>query len=160
MIQKWDNRFLNLAEHFSTWSKDPSRQIGSLAVSNTRQILSIGWNGFPRGVEDWNNRLNDRELKYKFIVHAEQNVLYNACQNGISLIGSTLYTFGLPVCGECAKGVIQCGIKEVKCGFLGEGFDPRWKESCIFAQKMFEEAQVEYTYFNRIDGEWKEWDQH
>lgn len=152
---KWDIRFLELAEHFSFWSKDPSRQVGAVAISPSRQILSIGWNGFPRGIEDMKDRLDNRELKYKYIVHAEQNVLYNACQNGVSLVGSTLYTFGLPVCSECAKGVIQCGIKEVKCGFVGSIFDPRWKDSCEFAKKMFDEANIDITYYSKENGEWR-----
>ena len=108
----WEQRYLDLAKHISTWSKDPSRQIGAVVVGDSGQILSIGYNGFPRGIND-DERLHDRETKYSLVVHAEMNVIYNATFNGVSLDGASLYVYGLPVCSECAKGIIQKGIKEV-----------------------------------------------
>ena len=111
MSNKWDLRYLELARTVGTWSKDPSSQIGAVAVGSKGQVLAQGYNGFPRGIFDGGARLNDRELKYKYIVHAEQNLIYNATYNGVSLDQSTIYVTGLPVCYECAKGVIQVGIK-------------------------------------------------
>lgn len=151
--EKWIHRFLNLAEHFSTWSLDPSTKIGAIAVSDNRQILSVGYNGFPRGIEDTEERLNTREVKYKHVVHAEQNLIYNACHNGISLKDSTLYVFGLPVCGECAKAVIQVGIERVVCGFDGE-YKENWKASVEFAQNLFREARIQFNYFSRKENTW------
>lgn len=71
---KWRNRYLLLAKHFSTWSKDPSTQVGAVAVSDNGLILSEGWNGFPRGIRDTQNRLGDRQTKYDYMVHAEKNL--------------------------------------------------------------------------------------
>ena len=70
MTSKWDTRFLSLAEHISSWSKDPSTKVGAAIIGPYRDIISLGYNGFPRGVEDTPERLENRELKYKMIVHA------------------------------------------------------------------------------------------
>ena len=113
MSSKWDIRYLQLAENIASWSKDPSTQIGAIAVGTKGQVLAQGYNGFPRGVEDRVEYYEDRETKYKYVVHAEMNVIYNATYNGVSLDGATLYVTGLPVCSDCAKGVIQVGIKRV-----------------------------------------------
>lgn len=144
MITKWDERFMRLAKEISTWSKDPSRQIGAIAVDESRRILSTGYNGFPSRLNDTADRLNDREQKYKYIVHAEMNCIYNACQNGISLNGAKLYVWGLPVCSECAKGVIQVGISEVYCGHNNDNeyHSSIWKESFKTTTAMFAEADI------------------
>lgn len=153
LSKKWRIRFIELAEHFSNWSRDPSTKIGAVAVSENRQILSIGYNGFPRGISDSEERLEDRETKYKHVVHAEKNLIYNACHNGISLKDSTLYVYGLPVCGECAKAVIQVGISRVICGFDGE-YKENWKESVEFAEKLFNEVRIKFDYYSKKEGEW------
>ena len=144
LSNKWDMRFLELAEHIASWSKDPSKQIGAVAVGDQRQILAQGYNGFPRGIEDSNTRYDDREEKYKLVVHAEMNVIYNASYNGVSLNGSTLYVHGLPVCSECAKGIIQVGIKNV---IMRESFVPDiWLESWKKTEQMFKESGVYYGF--------------
>lgn len=142
---KWRNNYLRLAKNISTWSKDPSRKIGAVAVGSKGQILAQGFNGFPRGIADTDERLNNREEKYKYVVHAEMNAIYNACLNGTSLDGSTMYVYGLPVCSECAKGIIQVGIKHV--AFLVEDvIPPVWTESWERTRKMFDEAGITYDY--------------
>ena len=83
LSNKWDKRFLEMAKVVSTWSKDPSTKVGTVAVRN-RTVIAQGYNGFPRGIKD-DDRYNDREIKYKFIVHSEMNAIYNAAQNGVSL---------------------------------------------------------------------------
>jgi len=93
-VLEWDQRFLDLAKQISTWSKDPSKKVGAVAVGKNKEILAQGYNGFPRGINDSFTRLHDREEKYKYIVHAEMNVIYNACHNGVSLHGSTIYVYG------------------------------------------------------------------
>jgi dCMP deaminase len=145
---KWHKRYLNLAKEVSTWSKDPSRKIGAVAVGSKGQILSQGYNGFPRGIEDDGWRLNDRPTKYKYVVHAEMNVIYNATFSGVSLDGATLYVYGLPVCSECAKGIIQVGIKEVHV-FVDQSIDIKWLESWDLTRSMFDEAGVKVkAYFD------------
>ena len=141
MSNKWDSRFLGLAKEISTWSKDPSRKIGCIAVRD-RKILATGYNGFPKGIEDLKVRYDDREQKYHFVVHAEMNTIYNAAENGISLKGSTLYIYGLPVCSECAKGIIQAGVERVVV-FSKETPD-RWIDSITKTTDLFEEAGIEY----------------
>ena len=143
-MNKWDERYLSLAKEISTWSKDPSTQIGAVVVKDG-QILSVSYNGLPRNIEDSHDRLNDRELKYSLVVHAEQNAIYNACLNGVSLKDSTLYVFGLPVCSECAKGVIQVGISRVVMD--APNISEKWKTSFEKTKLMFDEANIEFLLF-------------
>ena len=145
---KWHKRYLDLAKEVSKWSKDPSRKIGAVAVGSKGQILSQGYNGFPRGIEDFNSRYENREQKYQLVVHAEMNVIYNATFSGVSLDGATLYVYGLPVCSECAKGIIQVGIKNVHI-FVDQDVNIKWMESWDHTREMFSEAGVEFkAYFN------------
>ena len=144
---KWRNNYLSLAKNISTWSRDPSRKIGAVVVGSKGQILAQGFNGFPRGIDDTEDRLNDRETKYKYVVHAEMNAIFNACLNGTSLDGSTMFVYGLPVCSECAKGIIQVGIKHI--AFLVEDdIPPIWTESWDRSRALFEEAGVTYEWVN------------
>jgi dCMP deaminase len=139
---KWHKRFLNVAKEVSTWSKDPSSKIGAVIVGNKSQIISQGYNGFPRGIKDLINRLNTRETKYKFVVHAEMNAIYNAIYNGASIDDCIIYVYGLPTCYECAKAIIQCGISHVINVKMNDG---PWTESGKLAQEMFKEAKIKYT---------------
>jgi dCMP deaminase len=140
-MNKWTRRYLDIAKEVATWSKDPSRQIGAIAVGDKGQILSQGYNGFPRGVKDTDDRYNNREDKYKYVVHGEMNCIYNACNSGVSLNGSTLYVTGLPVCSECAKGIIQVGIRKVVMEYPNDIPD-FWRESVELTKQMFYEAGV------------------
>lgn len=140
-LTEWGNRYLSLAKEISTWSKDPSRKIGAVAVGSKGQILAQGYNGFPRGILDSADRYNDRPTKYKFVVHAEMNVIYNATFNGVSLDGARLFVYGLPVCSECAKGIIQVGIKSVTI-YTDEVVPEMWTESYSTTHNLFEEAGV------------------
>ena len=144
LSNKWDYRFLDLAQLISTWSKDPSKQIGAVAIGDKRQILAQGYNGFPRGVIDSEDLYADRQRKYELVVHAEMNVIYNASYNGVSLDGSTLYVHGLPVCSECAKAVIQVGIKNVI--MRKQVPEERWLDSWTRTKAMFKEAGVYYGF--------------
>ena len=144
MNKKWDLRYLELAKHISTWSKDPSTKIGAVAIAKNGQVLSQGYNGFPRGVDDDPKRLNDREQKLQRVVHAEMNVIYNASLHGVSLAGSTLYVYGLPCCSDCVKGVIQVGFKRVVMPKQVQ--TDRWKESWNRARDMFRESGVKWEF--------------
>lgn len=134
-----------MAKSVSEWSKDPSRKIGAVAVSSKGQVLCTGYNGFPRGIDDSLTRYYDRELKYKLVVHAEMNAIFNATYNGVSLDGATMYVYGLPVCSDCAKGLIQVGIKRVVMQMHGEVLD-RWKESWELTSQLFTEAGIEWEF--------------
>ena len=143
---EWDFRFLRLAAEVSSWSKDPSTRVGAAVVDDERQILSYGYNGFPRSISD-NYRLNDREQKLKLIVHAEANCIYNAADKGISLRGGTIYVHGLLVCSECAKALVQIGIKQVVTGYPRHIKD-EWRESYKTSSAMFDEAMINTRFYD------------
>lgn len=143
---KWHNRYVALANEVASWSKDPSTRVGAVAIGSKGQVLAQGYNGFPRGIEDRLCRYNDRELKYRYVVHAEMNVIYNATYNGVSLDGSTLYVSGLPVCSECAKGVIQVGISKVIVNV--PEMKEHWKQSWEISKEMFDESKVRWEIIN------------
>lgn len=140
--EKWDRRFLELAKHVSTWSKDPSTQVGAILVNESDQVVGMGYNGFARGVEDSDERLNDRETKYAFVVHAEVNAIIQA---GHAARQTTLYvypSFDLPpICNECAKVALQAGVMGI-VGYNPDQSDPRvqrWAGSISQAREMWEE---------------------
>lgn len=138
----WDKRFLDLAAHVAGWSKDPSTKVGAVIVDNQRRILSMGYNGFPRGVDDSPERYTNRTQKYPRVVHAELNAILNT---GVpmSLEGSTIYSTH-QTCMECAKSIIQSGIGCVVVPEANGEVDPdRWGDSIMIASEMFEEAGVE-----------------
>ena len=140
---KWKKRFLKLSKEISTWSKDPSTKVGALIISEDRNIISTGYNGFPRGIEDTEERLNNRELKYKFILHAEMNCILNALYNGRSVTDRILFVHGLPPCSECTKSIIQSGIKKV---ITDSKATDNWKESLKLSLEMLKEANVEIEF--------------
>ena len=139
----WDKRYLKIAEEISKWSKDPSTKVGAVIVGDKQQILSQGYNGFPRDFKDSLERLENRETKYKYTIHAEANAIYNALYNGTSVVDSTIYVHGLPVCIECAKAIIQTGIKRVVYDSLPK---ENWKQSNEDALNLFKEANIEVKY--------------
>ena len=145
-MDKWDERFLNLAKEISTWSKDPNTKVGAVAIGEKGEVLAQGYNGFPRGVQDLDERYNDQELKYRYVVHAEMNCIYNATYNGIGLDGATMYVWGLPLCNECAKGIIQVGIARVVSPKNGLDIPNKWKISCLNTVSMFKEVEIEYDF--------------
>lgn len=149
-MTSWDKKYIRLAREISSWSKDPSKQIGAVAIGEKGQVLAQGYNGFPRGIEDTDERLNHRQTKYKYVVHAEMNCIYNATYNGVSLNGSTMYIYGLPVCSECAKGLIQVGIKRVVSTPITDATPETWVESTKLTKEIFQEAGVEYDFINTI----------
>ena len=103
-------------------------------------------NGFPRGIEDNPSLYENRDIKYKYVVHAEMNAIFNATYNGVSLDGSTLYVYGLPVCSDCAKGVIQVGISRVV--MPQQEIPDHWTESWSLTQSMFDEAGIQWEFID------------
>lgn len=143
---KWDLRYMEMAELVATWSKDPSTKVGAVIVGSEGRILATGYNGFPRGIEDTESRLNDRSTKLRHTVHGEMNALYNALQHGVDVNGATIYcTF--PICSECAKGIIQAGIKKVVIPHFNSNDlktnKPHWLEQWKLAVSFFEEVGIE-----------------
>ncbi len=148
---KWDHRFLEMAKHISTWSKDPSTKVGAILVNDLNQVVGMGYNGFPRGIADTNGRLNNREEKYKLTVHAEVNAIIQA---GHAARGSTLYVYPSfmvpPICHECCKSVIQAGIKRI-VGYKPDENDPkvqRWKDSISVSREMWAELDLACSIYD------------
>jgi len=146
----WDRFFLNMAKHMSTASKDPSTQVGAVLIDpETNLVLGLGYNGFPRGVSDSEERYNDRELKYKMVVHAEINAILMA---GSKAKGSRLYTYPSfmlpPICNGCCTIAIQAGVQEVVGYVVDEDkLDERqlrWKDSILLSRQMCNEVGITY----------------
>jgi len=147
-IYKWDKRYIALAQHIALWSKDPSRKVGAIAVGSKGQVLAQGYNGFPRGISDSDTMYQNKVTKYQHVVHAEMNCIYNATYNGTSLDGATLYIHGLPVCSECAKGIIQVGVTRVVTKEIDDSMPERWVESTELTKKLFTEAGITYDFID------------
>ena len=140
MSEKWDKRFLDLATHISTWSKDPSTKVGCVVVGEDREIRSTGFNGFQRGIEDDEERLADREQKYPLICHAEENAIMHAARTGVSLKGNAAYVTW-PPCARCTRSLIQAGVSEVVYP-ADIDIPDRWQDDFATASAMMEEAGV------------------
>ncbi|MEE9454284.1 MAG: deaminase [Paracoccaceae bacterium] len=136
----WNKRFLDLAQLVSTWSKDPSTKVGCVIVSPERVILGIGFNGFPRGVEDTNERLGDRDTKYLMVQHAETNAIQNSQGN---LRRATAYVTHAP-CANCCGALIQAGIIKVISLPTPDGLRERLKNSYAASEVMMKEANIEF----------------
>lgn len=141
----WDNYFLDIAEVVRKKSKDPSTKCGAVIVGRDKQIVSTGFNGFPRGIDEDDPSRWERPVKYQFVEHAERNAIYNAARTGVSLAGCTVYLVGLgpPTlpCVECAKAIIQSGIKRV-CGRAYKTMPESWADDFRFSGALLREADV------------------
>ena len=144
----WDVWFMKQVYLAAEKSKDPSTKIGAVLVRDNH-VISSGYNGFPRKVRDKKRRSLKREIKYEFVVHAEDNAVLAAALFGISTLGTTLYTQGIPCC-ECAKSVIQGGVKEIVVHKQWSMGHSRWKESCKISSIMFKEAGIPIRYLDAI----------
>jgi dCMP deaminase len=106
-------------------------------------VLSQGYNGFPRSFHDDKNLYENRQVKYKYIVHAEMNCIYHATLNGVSLENSSLFVYGLDVCSECAKAIVQVGIKQVFTCSKPIVSD-YWRESFVITENIFKLGDIHY----------------
>ena len=148
----WDEYFMGVAKLASMRSKDPSTQVGACIVDKDNYILSVGYNGFPIGCDDeefpWGREGGTLDTKYAFVAHAELNAILNS-KTG-DLAGSTVYVTLFP-CNECAKAIIQSGIKTVIYA------DDKYADtpSNICSRRMFDAAGVEYRKYQRTGREIK-----
>ena len=134
----WDRRFLAVAELVATWSKDPSTQVGAVIVDDKRRIVSQGYNGFPIGTDDDPEIYNDRNRKYKRVLHAEKNALLFAQRD---LSGCTLYVTH-PACGQCTAAAIQMGIARIVTRPPAPEMAERWTAEFEEAESMAQDAGV------------------
>ena len=140
MSAKWDIRFLKLATHISEWSKDPSTKVGCVVVGPDREIRSTGFNGFPRGIQDSDERLTNWDLKYPLICHAEENAIMHAARIGLALKGCTAYVTW-PPCTRCARSLIQAGVSEIVIP-SGLEIPDRWRDDFEMSMGLLREAEV------------------
>ncbi len=143
-----DEYYLKLAQTVSTASKDTSRKNGAVIVGPEGEIRSTGYNGLPRGIDDSISERYERPAKYMWTEHSERNAIFQAARSGISVSGCSLYFYGeggLFLCADCARAVIQSGIKEIVIA-RWEKHDDIWGESNDVARAMLEEAHVKVTY--------------
>ena len=145
--EKWDRRFLELADQIATWSKDPNRGVGAVIVSGAKQIVATGFNGLPRGVLDLPERL-ERPAKYDYVCHAELNAIIQCARNGVSPEGCTIYTSFSP-CVQCTLAIVQSGVARVVTYQTGEG-DAHWLESFEKARAIMREAGVAYVALPKL----------
>ncbi len=134
-MNKWDKNFLELAKTVSTFSKDPSTKVGAVIVDGDNRVISIGYNGFPKGIKD-DHRLDNRDLKYDMVVHAEANALLFA---NAPTKGCTIYTWPFQPCSRCASLIIQAGVQRV---VSVENEETRWVSNFQLAHDMLAEARV------------------
>lgn len=135
-MSDWDRRFLDMALLVSTWSKDPSTKVGAV-ITRGKFVVSLGFNGHPAGIEDSAARLENREMKYKTIIHAELNAILSARQ---PLEGCTLYVVPFMPCSACGAVIVQSGIKRV---VTYESDNERWAESFEITRTIFAEADID-----------------
>ena len=139
----WDEYFIAIAKLSAMRSKDPSTQVGACIVSNDNRILSIGYNGAPNGFDDerfpWAREGKNLETKYPYVCHAEMNAILNYRGNKKDFENAKIYVDLFP-CNECAKMIIQAGIKEVI--YLSDKYKD--SENNVASRKLFNECGVKY----------------
>jgi dCMP deaminase len=140
--EKWDIRFLKLAYHIADWSKDPSTKVGAVIVDDLGRIASTGYNGLPQKMEDSDEILNNRDLKYEHIIHGEINALI--FKEG-SVRGFTLYTVPFLPCTRCGSVFIQAGIARV---VAPKNMPERWKDNLERSKKEFQKAGIEVVEYD------------
>ncbi|OGL87237.1 cytidine deaminase [Candidatus Uhrbacteria bacterium RIFCSPLOWO2_02_FULL_48_12] len=139
----WDECFVLMAELIAERSKDPSTQAGAVIVNGQKVIVGLGYNGFPRGVSDedlpWEREGSFLETKYAYVVHAEENAIYNS---NAQTKGCTIYTTLFP-CNECAKTIIQNGLSEVV--YTSDKYHD--EDIWIASRRLFDRAGVTYRQY-------------
>lgn len=142
MDQKWDLRFLELAEAISKWSKDRSTGVGAVIVDDIRNVRGMGYNGFPRNIDDDAEERHVRPTKYFWVEHAERNAIYAAARSGSRVEGCIMYCNHSP-CADCARAIIQSGIKTVVYPAGCDGPTGGLSETFIVSAEMLKEAGIE-----------------
>ena len=151
--EKWMNYFFKIAQVVSEQSKDPSTKVGAVIVTSDKQIVSTGYNGFPVGIDDSEEKYNDRPTKLKYVVHAEANAITRAAKQGIKLNKCSMFVT-LPPCMNCAKLIIQSGINQVcfldKTGLLKDRrhYVISFKVTSKAAEYIRQECDKNLIYFN------------
>lgn len=149
---KWHKHFLSIAQKCAEMSKDPSTKVGATIVGPDLEIRTTGFNGFPRGIADTIERLNNREEKLKLVVHAEMNAIFNAVRSGICVKDCTLYLvainnegliWGGPPCTRCTVEIIQSGINKI-ISYPPRFIPNQWTADLRLSEQLLLEAKIDY----------------
>jgi dCMP deaminase len=148
--ETWDKRFMLLAHHIASWSKERGRRVGAVIVGLDKEVRSVGFNGLPRGVRDDLEERHSRETgaKYLWSSHAERNAIYNAARIGVPLKGCVMYVPWFP-CVDCAKAIIQSGISEL-VAYEPDYDDHKWGAEFSLVTEMLDEAKVNIRFIEKL----------
>ena len=145
---RWVEYFRTLAHTVKLKSKDENTQIGAVIVGKDKEIVSTGYNSFPRGLKDNIKERQQRPEKYYWFEHGERNAIYNAARIGVSTKGCTMYlSCGVP-CADCARGIINAGITRIFCEKQDVTKGIIWAESSERSWEMLEEAGVKVQFYD------------
>lgn len=145
---RWVEYFRTLAHTVKLKSKDENTQIGAVIVGKDKEIVSTGYNSFPRGIKDNYKERQERPEKYFWFEHAERNAIYNAARIGVSTKGCTMYLSCGMVCSDCARGIINAGITRIFCERGGGAKGIKWEEHAERSWMMLEEAGVNVQFYD------------
>lgn len=140
----WDQRLFELARYVGQWSKDRSTKVGCVISTADRQIVSIGYNGFPRGIDDGQDIRHSNPTKYLWTEHAERNAIYGAARLGIATNGCEMFLSWFP-CMDCARAIVQAGISRL-VAVNPDASDPKWGQQFVAARELLGEARVAITW--------------
>ena len=143
---KWDRRFMDMATLVSMWSKDPSTKCGAVIVDPMNRIVSVGYNGFPKGCDDSPKKYKNRDTKLLRIQHAERNAILFAQRD---LTGCTIYVHPLPPCAQCTGMIIQAGITRVVTRIPTSEQNKGWGQDLAEACQMLKEAGIEIKKYEQ-----------
>jgi len=147
-MMNWVTYFRQMTNTVKLKSKDKYTQIGVVIVGEDNEIVSTGYNSFPRGIDDRIDSRQERPEKYYWFEHAERNAIYNAARIGVSTRGTTMYlSCGMP-CADCARGIINAGIKQIFCERVDVTKGEHWAESQERSYDMFIEADVDIRFYD------------
>lgn len=150
----WNEYFFSIAETAARKSKDRSVKVGCVITQPDHDVVSIGYNGFPRGVDDSKEEWHLRPKKYLVTAHAEENAICNAARHGKSTDGCIAYVTLQP-CARCARTLVNAGILEIHCKAVPKSWanSEQWKEDFATARELCNEAGVELIIHDGITGE-------
>jgi dCMP deaminase len=144
----WNEYFINIAEQVKLKSKDNNTKIGVVLVGKNNEIVSTGYNSFPRGINDDVVERQEKPEKYFWFEHAERNCIYNAARIGVSTLGTTMYmTCGIS-CADCARAIISAGVEKIVLRSVKGAMSPKWQESAERSNQMFKEAGIIVEFFD------------
>ena len=147
VVPTWDDYFMTMVYLVAAKSKDKRTHVGAVVVGPKNEVRSMGYNSFPRGLNDNVPERQEKPEKYFFFAHAEDNAINNAAFIGVSLRDCRMYTNGVP-CSNCARGIINTGITKVIVDYSWDKENlKKWVEECKRSLQMFKECGVGIKYW-------------